>query len=138
MRWIGADTWARREFTMMRSLLLNAASREDLRSNGHSHDGRCIFQKLNPIPMRLDGGRPTRKWYPGETWALLFLLLGLALVLFVAATEGEYLVWSLWIAVPMLMFSLAYLFLVSALPIFLGPRAGGESEAGPTETEDDE
>lgn len=66
----------------------------------------------------------SRKWYAEDVYALAFLLLGLAIVLFVAITEGEYLTWTLWIAVPMIMLSLAYLFLVSALPIFLGPREG--------------
>lgn len=58
---------------------------------------------------------------------MAFLLLGLVIVLCVVVTGGEYVAWTLWIAVPMLMFSLAYLFLVSALPIFLGPRSGSDS-----------
>jgi len=67
---------------------------------------------------------------------LAFLLLGLVIVLFVAATGGDYITWTLWIAVPMLMFSLAYLFLVSALPIFLGPRSGDDSrEERPPKTD---
>jgi len=65
-------------------------------------------------------------------------LTGLVIVLFVAATEGEYVVWTLWIAVPMLMFSLAYLFLVSALPIFLGARSDSESEREQSPEKDDE
>jgi amino acid transporter len=79
--------------------------------------------------MSPDKPRIPRRWRAGDVWALAFLLLGLVIVLFVAATEGKYLVWTLWIAVPMLMFSLAYLFLVSALPIFLGPRSGAEPES---------
>ena len=66
---------------------------------------------------------------PGVRWAIAFLLVGLAIVLFVAATEGEYLVWTLWLAIPMLMFSFAYLFLVNALPIFLGPPPDSGSDA---------
>lgn len=68
-----------------------------------------------------------RKWHTGDVCALAALLLGLVIVLLVAATGGTYGVWTLWIAVPLLMFSLAYLFLVSALPIFLGPRSGDAS-----------
>lgn len=79
--------------------------------------------------MGAEKRRPFKKWYAGEIWALAFLLLGLVVVLFVAATEGEHIVWILWIAVPMLMFSLAYLFLVNAIPIFLGPRSGTEPES---------
>lgn len=78
--------------------------------------------------MPSDRPRPSRKWHAGELWALAFLLLGLVIVLFVAATEGEYIVWILWVAVPMLMFSLAYLFLVNAIPMFLGPLSDSESE----------
>jgi len=55
-------------------------------------------------------------------------LIGLVIVLFVLFTDGQYLVWTLWFAIPMLMFSLAYLFLVNALPIFLGPRPEEESD----------
>ncbi len=59
---------------------------------------------------------------------MAFLLIGLAMVLFVAATDGRYVVWILWIAVPMLMFSLAYLLLVSATPILLWHVRDGDSE----------
>lgn len=87
-----------------------------------------IFRKSNAITMPQDKSRPSKKWHAEDVWALAFLLLGLVMVLFVAATEGRFIVWILWLAVPMVMFSLAYLFLVNALPIFLGPRSGGESE----------
>lgn len=78
-----------------------------------------------------------RKWHKGDLWAISLFLIGLGIVLFVATTEGEYLVWTLWLAIPMLMFSLAYLFLISALPIFLGPRSGPESETEEPGREDD-
>lgn len=78
--------------------------------------------------MRPDKSRLSRKWSSGEIFALVFLLLGLADVLFVAATEGEYVVWTLWIAVPMILFSLLYILLVNALPIFFGQTRGDEPE----------
>ena len=81
-------------------------------------------------------GKPwlPKKWHKGDLYALAFLLLGLVIVLSVAATGLKYATWTLWIAVPMMMFSLAYLFIVSALPIFLGPRSGGDlKEEGTTE-----
>lgn len=61
-------------------------------------------------------------------WAMGLLLVGLVIVLFVAVTEGEYGVWTLWIAIPLLMFSLAYLFLVNAVPIFLRKAEDDEPE----------
>jgi len=85
---------------------------------------------LSPVPWF------SRKWHTGDVCALAALLLGLGIVLFVAATGGTCAVWTLWIAVPLLMFSLAYLFLVSALPIFLGPRSGGTSHQEMSSEED--
>lgn len=78
--------------------------------------------------MSSDGPHARRRWRKGDLWAVAFLLVGFSIALFMAATGGAYFAWILWIAVPMLMFSLAYLFLVSALPIFLGPRSGEEAE----------
>ena len=69
---------------------------------------------------------------------MAFLLLGLAIVLSLVATGLDYAAWTLWIAVPMIMFSLAYLFIVSALPIFLGPRSGDDPKEGETTEEDHE
>lgn len=86
-----------------------------------------ICRKADAMPMRSRKPWFSRKWYVEDIHALAFLLLGLAVVLFVAVTGGEYFTWTLWIAVPMIMLSLAYLFLVSALPIFLGPREGDDS-----------
>ncbi len=75
-----------------------------------------------------------RHWHKGDVLALAFLLLGLLIVLSVVATGLEYATWTLWIAVPMMMFSLAYLFLVSALTMFLGPRSGaGPKDERPAE-----
>ena len=79
-----------------------------------------------------------KKWHKGDIYAMASLLMGLAIVLFLAATGLEYATWTLWIAVPMIMFSLAYIFLVSALPIFLGPRSGGDPKEGETTEEDHE
>lgn len=69
-----------------------------------------------------------RKWHTGDVCALAFLLIGLFIVLFVAATDGQYATWTLWFAVPMIMLSLGYLFIVSALPLWLGPRSGEDLE----------
>lgn len=78
--------------------------------------------------MRLDKSRPSKEWSSGETLALVFLLIGLMDILFVAATEGGYAVWTLWIAVPMLLFSLLFILLVNALPLFFGRTRSDEPE----------
>lgn len=77
-------------------------------------------------------GKPwlPKRWRTDDLYAMAFLLLGLLIVLFVVATDLKYATWTLWIAVPMIMFSLAYIFLVSALPIFLGPRSGSDAKEG--------
>ena len=59
-----------------------------------------------------------RKWYSGGRWAWVFGLTGIAIVAFVAATEGKYYSWLLWLATPYLMISLGYAFLVYAIPVF--------------------
>ena len=48
----------------------------------------------------------------------MFGLTGIAIVVFVAATEGKYYSWLLWLAIPYLMISLGYAFLVHAIPVF--------------------
>lgn len=97
-----------------------------------------LCRKDDVVAMRPSEPWFSRRWYTGDVVALAALLLGLVTVLFVAATGGEYAVWTLWAAVPMIMFSLGYLFLVSALPIFLGPRSGSrppEDSSGQEECE---
>ena len=56
------------------------------------------------------------------------------IVAFVAATRGEYGAWLLWIAIPFLMISLGYLFIISALPVFFDSVADGKSESDQEET----
>jgi len=98
-------------------------------------EGKEISREDNAVWMRPGEAWFSRRWYTGDVCALAVLLLGLMIVLFVAVTGGEYAVWTLWVAVPMLMFSLGYLFLVSALPIFLGPRSGARPPAESAEQE---
>jgi hypothetical protein len=47
--------------------------------------------------------------------AFIPAIAGILIVSFVAATEGAYGAWMLWIAVPMLMISLGYIYLINAL-----------------------
>lgn len=46
-------------------------------------------------------------------------MTGIAILAFVAATEGKYYSWLLWLAIPYLMISLGYAFLVYAVPVYL-------------------
>ena len=78
--------------------------------------------------MPSDGPLFPRHWHKGDVLALGFLLLGLLMVLLLVATGLEHATWALWVAIPMIMFSLAYLSLVSLLTVFLGPRSKGDSQ----------
>lgn len=60
------------------------------------------------------------KWYSKGRWALVLALIGILIVSFVAATQGAYGAWLLWIAVPLLMISLAYFYVVNALAYVWG------------------
>jgi hypothetical protein len=56
-----------------------------------------------------------RKWNVRGRWAFIPAIVGILIVSFVAATRGAYGAWMLWIAVPLLMISLGYIYLVNAL-----------------------
>ena len=65
--------------------------------------------------MQSDKPEEKRKWYARGRWALVLAFIGILILSFVVATGGEYGAWTLWIAVPLLMISLGYLFLVNAV-----------------------
>ncbi len=50
---------------------------------------------------------------------MILALIGVLIVIFVAVTGGEYGAWLLWIAVPLLMISLGYFYLVNAIKYFI-------------------
>jgi len=78
--------------------------------------------------MQSDQSESTRKWYAQGRWALVLALIGILIVFFVAATRGEYGAWLLWIAVPSLMISLGYFYLVNAIKYFIRGSANNQSE----------
>jgi len=78
--------------------------------------------------MQSDQSEATRKWYSKGRWALVLALIGVMIVSFVAATRGEYGAWMLWIAVPLLMISLGYFYLVNAIKYFIRGSANHQSE----------
>lgn len=78
--------------------------------------------------MRSGKSEATRKWIAHVRFALVPAIVGGLIVAFVAVTGGEYGAWLLWIAVPLLMISLGYFYLVSALPVLLGKEIHNQSE----------
>jgi len=83
--------------------------------------------------MRSDKSESVRKWIVKERFALVPAIFGGLIVTFVAATRGAYGAWLLWIAVPLLMISLGYFFLVNALPILMNNGANHQSDREPKE-----
>ncbi|OGS56733.1 MAG: hypothetical protein A3K60_02615 [Euryarchaeota archaeon RBG_19FT_COMBO_56_21] len=69
--------------------------------------------------MQPDQSEATRKWYSKGRWAIAMAIIGIIIIIFVAATGGEYGAWLLWIAIPFLMISLAYFFIINAIRYFL-------------------
>lgn len=78
--------------------------------------------------MRSDQQTVKRNWYSRGRWALILVSVGVLMVAFVAATRGEHAAWILWIAVPLLMFSLGYLYIVNAVATVWGVSANRQEE----------
>ena len=73
-----------------------------------------------------------RKWIVQMRFGLVPAMVGGVVVAFVA-TRGADDAWLLWFAVPLLMIGLGYLYVVSALPIFLNEGANHQSDREPRE-----
>jgi len=56
-----------------------------------------------------------RRWYSRGRWAYVFVIIGVLITILVASTGGTYGAWMMWIAVPLLMVGLGYLFLINLL-----------------------
>jgi len=80
----------------------------------------------------------TGKWYSRGRWAWVFALIGILIVAFVAATRGEHGAWMLWMAIPLLMISLGYFYLVNALAFFWGKGVYHQGESRPEEEQREE
>lgn len=65
--------------------------------------------------MQSDKPEAKRKWNVRGRRAFIPAIAGILIVSFVAATGGTYGAWMLWIAVPLLMISLGYIYLINAL-----------------------
>jgi len=60
--------------------------------------------------------KPAKKgWVLHGRWALIPTVIGIVIVAFVMVTNAEYATWTLWIAVPLLMIGLGYLFIINAI-----------------------
>ena len=69
-----------------------------------------------------------RGWFAHGRWALVLAFVGGAILSFVVVTRGTYGAWMMWIAVPFLMISLGYFYVVNALPVFTDESANHQSE----------
>jgi amino acid transporter len=76
----------------------------------------------------MDASEAARKWYSKGRWALLLAMVGALIVAFVIVTGATCATWLLWIAVPLLMIGLGYIYLRHALPVFLDSGSDHESE----------
>lgn len=54
--------------------------------------------------------------------------VGVVLIVFVAASGGEYGAWTMWIALPLLMIGLGYIFVINAIPVFLSYSSDDEAQ----------
>ena len=79
--------------------------------------------------MQSSNVETSKRWYSRRRLAILLVLAGVLIVSFVAVTGGEYGAWTLWIAIPLLMVSLGYLFLINAIPVFLSYDADHQTES---------
>jgi len=73
--------------------------------------------------MQSDGSSTARKWYSNGRWALALAVVGILMIAIVAVTRGEHGAWTLWFAIPMLMISLGYFFVVNAVAFYWGKGA---------------
>jgi hypothetical protein len=67
-----------------------------------------------------------KKWYLKGLWVWVFGLAGIAIIAFVAVTEGRYYSWLLWLAIPYLLTSFVMALIVYALPLFLSLGEDGQ------------
>lgn len=69
--------------------------------------------------MQSGRSESAKKWIVKVRFGLVPAIVGGVIVAFVAATQGAYAPWLLWMAVPLVMIGLGYIYLVYALQIFL-------------------
>jgi hypothetical protein len=65
--------------------------------------------------MQPTGPKTKKKWVFYGRWALIPSIIGILIVAFVIVTEGKYATWTLWIAVPLMMIGLGYIFIINAI-----------------------
>ena len=83
-----------------------------------------------PIPVEMQSAEPKTKkeWVFYGRWALVPTIIGIAILAFVIVTEGKYATWTMWIAVPLLMIGLGYIFIINAIASLVAIDRAGESE----------
>ena len=70
--------------------------------------------------MNSNSRKAKKKWYANGRWAFVLALIGILMLAFVILTQGNRAAWIMWIALPLLMVSLGYLFLVNAVKAVWG------------------
>ena len=78
--------------------------------------------------MQSSPPKRTKNWFRRGLWAWVFGLAGIAIIVFVVVTEGEYYTWLLWLAIPYLLISFVIALIVYALPIYLTLTEDGQPE----------
>jgi amino acid transporter len=75
-------------------------------------------------------GKPAKKkWVFYGRWALIPTIIGVLILTFVIFT-GERYAWTLWIALPLLMIGLGYIFVINAIASLIAiGKSGDESES---------
>ena len=82
---------------------------------------------------------------------MVMALIGVLILSYEVMTRGEHGAWMLWIAIPLLMISLGYFYVINAFPVFLdasadkpsdeeqleGSEADAPEEAAPVEGSDE-
>jgi nicotinamide riboside transporter PnuC len=75
--------------------------------------------------------KPAKKeWVFYGRWALIPAVVGISIVAFVIVTEGAYATWTLWIAIPMIMIGLGYIFIVNAIASLISVGQSDDQSEG--------
>jgi len=78
--------------------------------------------------MQSAKSKTKKKWVFYGRWALVPAIIGILIVAFVIVTGGKYATWTLWIAVPLLMIGLGYIFIINAIASLIAVGRTGEPD----------
>lgn len=78
--------------------------------------------------MQSSKTKTKKKWVFYGRWALIPTIVGILIVAFVIVTGGKYATWTLWIAIPLLMIGLGYIFIINAIASLIAVGRTGEPD----------